>query len=560
MPRVRPLLAGRLLAVVAAVAAVDAHAERPRVYALVGGTVVTAPGRVIERGNVIFRDGKIVAAGAGAAIPSDAEIVDAKGSWIYPGLIDAYARLGGGDAERAGRAGGSGGAETPRGRAAAEPGDLHPLPRVRPERRAIESLLPFAGDRKREAETWRSLGFAILSISPSTGIFRGSSAAVVLLDDRPVAEIVLRDGVAQHVGFDRGEFGEGYPTSLMGTVAAIRQTLLDAGRHAEWSARFERNPAAVPRPDRSAAWDALVPVLDRRVSIVFEATSPEDVLLADRLAREFDLDAVVVGSGHEAEIADAVAATGRVLIEPVAFPDKPPLDDPDAALDVTTRELRRFAEAAAGPGRLAKAGVRFALTGRGLKNPADFRSQVRQIVEAGLAEETALAALTIVPAKLLGLDRVAGTLEAGKMANVIVADGPLFGKETSIRRVFVEGVEHPVERKRKPKGDPNAIVDPRGTWSVVFEFGGSSIARTWTVTGERGAYRGTAETRSGTVTFDRVELSGNALTVVFPPSEGRGSNEVTVIIRGDALEGSFDAGSRTVPIRGTRTSPPEGGR
>lgn len=562
MRATRPIRAGLALALlVASIVPSASRAARPRVVALERATVVVAPGKVIEGGTVVLRDGLIVAAAAGAPIPSDAEVVDAKGLWIYPALIDALASPGtGAEPERATRGTGPGGGEAARGRGAVEPGDLHPLSRVRPERRAIEAFLPFEGERKREAETWRNLGFAVVSVTPSTGIFRGTSAAVALLDERPVAEIVLRDGIAQHVGFDRGEFGEGYPTSLMGTVAAIRQTLLDAGRHRVWSARYERNPSGIPRPDRRAAWEALVPVLERRMQVVFEASDPQDVLLADRLAREFDLDAIVAGSGHEAEIAEAIAATGRTLIQPVSFPDRPKIDDPDAALDVTTRELRRFADAPAGPGRLAKAGVRFALTARGLKNPAEFRAQVRKIVEAGLPEQTALAALTTVPARLMGIERLVGTLEPGKIANVVVADGPLFGKDTKIRRIYVDGVEHRAEPKPKPKGDPDAVVDPRGTWSVVFEFGSQSTTRTWTLTGSRGGYRGTAETRGGTVAFERIELAGNVLTVVFPPSEGRGANEVSVVIRGDTFEGSFEAGPRSIPIRGTRTGDPEGGR
>jgi hypothetical protein len=125
--------------------------------------------------------------------------------------------------------------------------------------------------------------------------------------------------------------------------------------------------------------------------------------------------------------------------------------------------------------------------------------------------------------------------------------------------MFVDGTDYPVEEKAKPQGDPNAVVDPRGTWSVAIELGGQTMQRTWTIAGAKGKYTGTAETRSGTVTFDKVELAGNAMTVTFPASEGRGANEATVIVTGDSFEGSVEMGPRTAPLKGTRTRGPEGG-
>jgi hypothetical protein len=181
------------------------------------------------------------------------------------------------------------------------------------------------------------------------------------------------------------------------------------------------------------------------------------------------------------------------------------------------------------------------------------------MIDAGLPEEVALAALTTVPAELLGLDRMLGTLEPGKLANVVVADGPLFGEETRIREVFVDGYRHVIKVKEKPKGDPNAVVDPRGEWSVTFETGRQSTARTWSIGGDANAYTGTAETRGGTVEFEEVTLAGNVLTLRFPAQGSRGSFEVTVIVEGDTFEGTAEMGARSVTVKGTRTSGPGGG-
>ena len=550
--------APQLVAACALLAALSsARASRPRIYAITGGTVAAAPGRTLEGATVVLRDGLIEAVGRDVRVPDDAVTIDAKGMFVYPGLIDA----GGWSPAAAAEPAAAGGDRPRASRTPVEPGPVHPLSLVRPERRASDALLAFDGDRRRDAESWRKLGFTALLAAPAKGIFRGTSALVLVADDVPVRDLVVRDGVAQHAAFETtGGFGEGYPTSVMGAAAAIRQTLLDAQRYATWSDRYAKDPVGMPRPERLPSMEALRPLLARTQPLFFEAGAPEDILLADRIAKEFSLDLVPIASGAEAELIASIAKTGRTIVLPARVPDKPKVDDPDEALDTSLRDLRRYVDAPAAAKALRDAGLTLVLSAHGLKNNADFTGNVRKMIEAGLSREAAIEALTAAPAKLLGVDKTMGTIEAGKIANVVVADGPLFAKDTKIRRVFVDGTDYPVEEKAKPTGDPNAVVDPRGTWSVAFEIGGQAVQRTWTIAGERGKYTGTAETRSGTVTFDAVALAGNALTVTFPASEGRGSSEATVIISGDTFDGSIEMGPRTTPVKGTRTRGPEGGR
>jgi len=536
----------------------NAWAERPRVYAVTEANVVTSPGSVIERGTVVIRDGRIEAVGRAIPIPPDAEPIDATGRWVYAGLIDAYSRLGLASADDPpGDDGGRGAGAASRRAPAATPGAVHPLTKIRPETRVRDSLLPFADSRKREMERMRNLGFTTVLVVPQNGLLRGRSVAVQLAEDRPVSELILRDDVAQHVAFERGRFGDGYPSSLMGALAALRQTLLDAQRYATWSSRHTEHPQAMRRPEIHAAFEALGPVLVGEQPLFFEVDDPDDTLLAHRIGEEFGLEVAIYASGHEWEITEQIAATGRVLLWPVAFPDKPDVDDEHEALDVSRRALHRYLDAAAGPGRLHAAGVRLALTTRGVKNRADIRKNLRKMIDNGLPADVALAALTTVPAGLLGVERMVGTIEPGKIANLLVADGPLFEEKTQLQHVFVDGVKYDVESAAKPQGDPNAIVDPRGSWSVVFEMGPRSIERSWTISGDRDSYAGTAETRSGSVTLEEVTLEGNALTVVFPARAGRGTTEITVIVVGDEFEGVTEMGPRSVELKGVRTSGPE---
>jgi imidazolonepropionase-like amidohydrolase len=553
-PVCRVLAGGVLLCALA-----PSLAARPRVYALTGGTVHVAPGKTMERATLVLRDGLVESVGAGVKVPADATTIDATGLVIYPGFLDAGGFTPGAETPPAAPAAGGGAPAARAPRREAETGPVLPWSVVRPERRAADVLQPFEGERAREAATWRQLGFATVLAAPSKGVFRGSSALALLADETRVADLLVRDGVFQHVAFETAGFGEGYPTSLMGAAALVRQTLLDARRDADWSRRYERDPSGMPRPEVYPGLAALRPVLERKQPLLLEAGAAEDVLLADRIARELDVDLVVLATGTEAEIAPEIAKTGRTLIVPVRIPDKPKVDDPDEALDVSLEQLRRYLDAPSVPKALKAAGIPFALTTRGLKNMADFTVNVRKMLEAGLAEGDAIAALTTVPAKLLGVERSLGTLDAGKIANVLVADGPIFAKDTKLKRVFVDGTDYPIEEKAKPKGDPNAVVDPRGTWSVAIDFGGTTVQRVWTITGARGSYTGTAETRGGTVTFEKVELAGNSLTVRIPGTEGRGASEATVIITGETFEGTSEMGSRSATLTGTRTSGPGGG-
>ena len=529
-------------------------AERPRVFAIRNATVVTAPGNSLENGVVVIRDGLIESVGAGTLSPADAVEIDAAGGVVYAGLIDPWTRLGLSSGETA-EPGGRG----PAGSPAPETGAVHPLARIRPEHRAVDGLRAFDDDSRKELENRRRLGYTAVASVPGSGLLRGTAAVILLSENRPVAEIVLQTDAVAHAAFERGGFGEGYPTSLMGAAAALRQAFLDGRRYAEWSERYAADPAGLRRPDRHAAFEALLPVLRGRQRLFWRAESPHDLLLADAIGTEFGLDLVLAGDGSEWELANELAARGHPLVVSLGFPEKPDVKEDDAALGVSRRELRRWVEAPAGPERLRAAGARFAFTTHGLETLSDTFDNLRSMIEAGLPEETALAALTTVPAELLGVERILGTLEPGKIANLCVATGPLFAEATQIREVFVDGRRHEIEIKKKPESDPDAVVDPRGTWIVSIDFGGRVVERTWTVEGDAGDYSGTAETGSGTVDFEKVTLEGNLLTVRLPGRGGRGSVEIPVIVTGDKFEGETEMGSRTATVRGKREAGPQRG-
>ncbi len=427
----------------------SAAAERPRIHAITGARILAAPGRTIDNGTLVMRDGLIEALGEDVEAPPDAAVIDGTGKIVHAGFIDACSAFGRAEPEE--RTG-----SRPASGAAArspdpEPGAVHPISRIRPERRALDRL---ARDDA-AATRHRELGFTAALVAPEQGIFRGTSV-LVTLGEGPVSGRVILSDAAQHVAFEHGSFRQPYPTSLMGAIAAIRQGFADAARHALWSRRYGNDPSGMKRPDEASAWAPLSRAAEGAMPVVFEVATPADALRALALAGEHGLKAMVTGSGREHEIARQLAASGTPVLLSLELPEKPDLDEAGAALEVETEDLRRFLEARSNASLLSRAGVVFALgtCGMKLEKKPRFAANLRAVVDAGLDPETALAALTTVPAKLLGVDRAMGDLQPGKAAHVVVRQGDPFTGESTVASVFVDGVEYfPEPKPEKEEGE-----------------------------------------------------------------------------------------------------------
>ncbi len=547
-----------LLSLTLLLAPAGLQAERPRIYAITGARIVTAPGQVVENGTIVLRDGLIEAVGSGVRAPADAQLIEAEEGWtVYPAFIDAATHLGVPEPEqRGGGGGGPGGFLAALSRPREDPpGAPHELPKVRPEKAVVEELKWDAT----AAERHRKLGFGVAQSLPRSGIFRGHTA-VVSLGGGDVRGLILAGRLAQAVALEGGGFvSREYPTSKIGAMAAFRQALLDAQRQAVWRQRHASSPLGLERPAFRSSDDALLDLLGRRTPVLFVAQSELDHDRFGQLSREFDLAGMVLARGcHEEEV--RLRSSGLPVLLPLKFPDKPEVDDEEKLANTSLEDLREYVRAPALPAALEAAGVRFALTGDPGGSNGKFHENLARVVEAGLSAEQALAALTVTPAELLGIAGSVGTLEPGKVANLLVVDGELFTEKPELRYVFVDGRDYEMEKKEQ-KGDPDAVVDPRGVWSIRSRVMGRMNESTWTITGSPGAYQGFVEGQQGRRDFDSVQLEGNALTVRIPSPAG--AVEITVVIEGDTLSGesSFDTprGSMTIRVEGTRTSGPEEG-
>jgi imidazolonepropionase-like amidohydrolase len=403
---------------------------------------------VIERGTIVMRDGVITAIGARVAVPADARVWEAESLTVYPGLIDAFVlppeppRA---DAEPSGPPG-----RRPRPAPQESRGATHLLSSVRPETH-VSQALPLPKD---QVEALRAAGFAAVQAAPRQGILCGQSAVIGLEDGTP-GDAVLKADAMQVITLSPTR--DGYPGSLMGVVAVIRQALLDARWYRDVQAAYARSPQGKERPETNLSWEALQPLVGGGQPALFVADEMLEVLRAGAIAHEAEIRASAIGAGDEYKRVEEIAATGMPLIVPVNFPEPPDVSEPDQTVEVPTEELRHWQQAPENPAVLVRRGVSFALTANGLKDVKVFRERVSRAIDRGLSPTAALAAVTTVPARLLGLSDRIGTIAPGKIANLTVTRGELFSEKSKVRDVWVDGNRYEVSK-------PDA--DLKGRWQL----------------------------------------------------------------------------------------------
>src|SRR5256886_5480691 len=437
----------------------------PRVHALTNARIVAAPGKTIEKGTVLIRDGLIVEVGPDVKVPAEARIWDLAGKTIYPGFIDAYSRLDLPETLKPEPVRSDLDPDDPNAKPKEIPresakGTRSWNPRVTPERKAADYL----NLDKKATKTLRDLGFTSALIVPGRGVFHGSSA-LINLQEADVDTMVVAPLVAQHIGFDfdrEGRDGDrGYPNSLMGAIALIRQSFLDATWYQAAREAYRKNPGTTERPETNASLAALAEQMQRNPA-GFETEDEVDLLRALRIADEFKLKPILFGNGHEYRVRKTLAAKKPVIILPLDFPKPPEIERPEQALEVELDELQHWDRAPSNPARLAEAGIPFAFTTEKLEKPEkDFWPRVRLAVRRGLSKEAALAALTTTPAEMFGVADRLGSIAPGRIANLVVASGDLFSDEGRVLTTWVDGHYYDTDQARER--------DLRGTWEVTAE-------------------------------------------------------------------------------------------
>ncbi len=432
------------------------HDNSSSYVALQNATIITEPGKTIENATLVIRNGKIERINQNNRAPEGARVIDLSGHTVYPGFIDAYSNYGVPEPKKEQRG---------------------PWFSTRPEysnkreggnaaNDAIHSQLAWVNEAASDAKAandYIEQGFTAVQSARLDGIFQGQAVTLSLADK--IANNVVYLAQGRHFGsFDKGSSQQQYPSSLMGSIALIRQTLSDANWYEEAQGKNAYNGPV----EYNAALAELGPI--EQEGMVFTVSDDKSLLRAHSVFSEFDVPVTFVGSNYEYARLDAIKETNSTLILPLNFPAAPEVSGVNDHLDVELADLRHWERAPGNAAALSAANIDFSFTLHQLKSASDFWPNLRKAVQHGLSKERALAALTTVPARIAGVADKAGKIAPGYMADLVVAEGDLF-TDGSIKSVWLQGTEKELAPLRKAEfnGSINATI---ANQEVVFELQG----------------------------------------------------------------------------------------
>jgi len=448
-----------------------AFAQSHPAVAIHNAKIVTVSGSVINKGTVVVRNGLIEAVGENVAVPADAMLVEGEGLTVYPGLIDAlstWGQPGGAPAPTAtatASRGGRGATTTATPAATPAPATQTAAapargPEDRPQTTSWVKIADEISNTDRRIETARAAGFTTAVTFPTRGIFAGQGAVIDLLSGEKSGEMVVASPTGQYISLTSGGRGGGmgrsFPSALMGYIAYVRQIYLDAAHYQLVKDTYAKNPIGMARPEYDRALEG---VLD----------SPRILLPANRLVemdRMLHLAAdlkqpVLLYGGRESFRPEAAALLKKYnasILLSMRWPEASRDADPDEVDSMRTLETRD--KAALAPAMLQKAGVKFALYSDGLDQPRDLQRAVKKALDNGLSREDALRALTLSPAEIYGVANRLGSIEAGKIANLVVTRGDIFDDRTKVEMTIVDGRKYVPAPDASPAGGRGATNEP----------------------------------------------------------------------------------------------------
>lgn len=373
------------------------------------GTVLTMAGEIIENGEVLIEGNKIVEAGRDIVVPFDCEIIDADGGYVMPGIIDAHCHIGMWE-DAVGFEGADGNETT-------DP--------ATPHLRAIDAINPMDRSFKEAYEN----GVTCVCTGPGSANVIGGTFTIIKTKGKRVDDMVVKEPAAMKVAFGENPktvYDEKHqmPTTRMGIAAILRDYLYKTKDYMKAKEAGKQDEDDMPEFD--IKMESLIPVLEGNIPLKAHAHRADDIFTAIRIAKEFNLKLTLDHCTEGHLIAEELAEEGYPAIVGPTLTERSKIE---------LRELR-FETASA----LAKAGVKIALMTDHPVIPVHYLPLCAALaVKAGLDEETALKAITINPAEILGISDRAGSIEAGKDADIVVFDKHPFDIQAKTKYVFIDG-------------------------------------------------------------------------------------------------------------------------
>ncbi len=497
------------------------HDEREGYYAFINATIAVDYKTLLSNATLLIHDGKIVAVGNAVTIPAGVTEIDCRGKFIYPSFIDLFSNYGIVKTETQ-----NNNQQGPQF-ISNKSGAYNWNQAIMPEVNGVDF---FHGDEK-QAENLRSLGFGAVLTHRMDGIMRGTGA-VVLAGNESDNEMIVRGNVASFYSFNKGTSTQDYPSSLMGSIALLRQTFYDAQWYKSGGSNEEKNIS--------------LEALNSQLSLpqIFQVDNDLSILRADKIGDEFGIKFIIKGAGDEYKRLDEIKTTSVALIVPINFPKPYNVNDPNDADLISLEEMMNWEQAPANLFRIDKAGINFCITKQGCSDDA-FWKNLRKAIAYGLNPADALKALTYTPAQLSGEWNNLGSLEKGKLANFIICSDSIFNDENIIYQNWVKGKMYRVndEQISSLKGTYDFTLNRMGAIKLSIENPSSNSVQ--------------LEFHDSTKADVKFSLNDNLISLSFamPKDSTKQLYRLNGFIEGDNFSGKgLDPKGNEVVWTATRTS------
>ncbi len=466
---------------------------RSGLYAFTNATIVQNSTTKIEKGTLLIKQGKIIAVGATVTVPADAVVVDCGGKYIYPSFVDAYTNYGVGAPARP-----AGGFNygAPAQFISNKQGAYNWNQAIKPEVNAYEI---FSADEN-SASAFRANGFGTVFTHVKDGIARGTGAVVTLATDDVHQALIKTKGAAVY-SFEKGTSTQSYPSSLMGSIALLRQTYLDA----KW---YQTKPATEGTNLSLEAFNA-----SQSLPQIFAADDKWSTLRANRIGAEFGVQYILKGGDNGYQRIDELAKTKASFIIGIDFPAAMDVEDPNDARFVSLADMKHWELAPTNPGAFEKANIPFSISASEMKDSKAFFTNLRKAIAAGLSEAKALDALTKTPATQIGVYDQVGSLEAGKLANFIITTEPVFSSNAKIIENWVQGKKYEV--------NASEWINLAGKYKVNIQSGANTMDYNLEVKKDLSAQIIGQDTLAAKLTVNE-----SIIKLSFPNKKGRGAEQI----------------------------------
>ncbi len=584
------LISGFVLSTFLVIIAQPVEDNMPQItgcIALQNATIVSAPGKIPTKGTVILRDGLITAIGPEVKIPADAYRIAADSLYVYSAFIDAFSYIGVKNPESDNNNNSQGNRSRPKfdeeGNTSLEEAGITPFNTIR------SSFDP----KDKSIGEWREQGFALAHVVPYGRMLPGMGA-VIILSSNEADQMIWKENISMY-GQWSGARGA-YPQTLIGIMAKWRELYQNATQLMAHQSSYQ-SASFVSRPKYNRAHEALLPVVKKEMPVYFRASDAKSISRAIALQNELGMKMVIASAEEAWYYPTKFKSENLSLVLSMALPEdkaeKPKSSDnakttpADSTASVSTDTVavaepvivdiekeafeKRRAESLLAhrqqAGVLAKEKITFSFGTMNLKK-GDFVKNIKLMIENGLSADDALAALTTKPSKLLGIDKYCGTVEAGKMANLMVTTKPIFEDEAAIQYMIVEGALYKYEIKEKKKANSKENLTSlnlvEGTWTYTidspdqkregtFHFKASDGDVIGTITGQDMASSGNGD-------LEDIVIEGNSIAFTFDIDLGGQMMklEFDLEIDADTLDGTVAVGEfGSFKVTGQRTDKPE---